>query len=82
MVAVTENVPLESNSFNCFYTFACMSVLLACRSVYHMHTVSKEKLQLQRCYWESNLGPLKEQLVLLTTKPSLYPPNTYSMRQL
>lgn len=82
MVAVTENVPLESNSFNCFYSFACMNVLLACKSVYHMHIVSMEELQLQRRYWESNLGPLKEQLVLLTTKPSLYPPNTYCMRQL
>jgi hypothetical protein len=31
--------------------------------------------------WESNLSPLKEQLVLLTTKPSLQPPGMVFLRK-
>jgi hypothetical protein len=64
-----------------------VDVLLACMTVYHMHAVPTEARRgrwsprpriIDDCeplcgYWESNLCPLEEHPVNLTSEPSLQP---------
>ena len=72
--------------------FMCMP---ACMTVYHMHAccpwsaeedIGSPGTELKDCWelpcgcWESStLGLLEEQPVLLTTEPSLQPPNTFKV---
>lgn len=79
MVAVTENVPLESNSFNCFYSFACMNVLLACKSVYHnahsVHggtTVTEVLLGIEPGSSKRTISTLNYKTISLSPKYILY----------
>lgn len=57
----------------------CVGILPACMSVHYMYAVPSEArrghqipLEPYRC-WESNQGPLGNQIVFLTTKPHSVP---------
>lgn len=64
-----------------------MSVLLACRSMYHLHVVlveardgigcpetgATDSSEVPHNRWESSLGPLEEWPVLLHDEPTLQP---------
>ena len=73
-----------------YFSFMCMSVLLACMTVYHMHVWCPQESEdvigspetgvadccktPYRC-WELNLGLLQEQQVFLISEPFLQFPN-------
>ena len=55
------------------------SILLVCMSSHQKRESNLiiDGYELQYGCWELNSGPLEEQLVLLTSVPSLQPPNLY-----
>ena len=48
-----------------------------CEGIRSLGTGVSDSCELPCGCWELNLGPLKEQLVLLTAEPSLQPPVMY-----
>jgi hypothetical protein len=60
-----------------FYMYGCFARVCVCAPRVHGDQGSQKRVLVFReplcMYWYLNLGPLKEQQVLLTVEPSLYP---------
>lgn len=51
-----------------YFYFICISFCLYVRMCVVSDTIVTDSCKLSRGYWDLNLGPLKEQLVFLTTE--------------